>query len=274
MYFGSHSAIPPFRLERPATLAAALRARAGAGRHGAFMAGGLDLIPALRAGRARVQTLIALGGISELGEIRGTKRSLRIGALVTYRQLESDPRIRAALPELAEIWGTVGNIRMRYAATVGGNLMAGNPNYDLLPALLALDASALVAERRGAAVALRAHELGQPIAPGTLLCAIEIPLRPARRFAMDRSMKPMVNLALALERQGKKSVIRAAYGCIGGVHMARVEAASRAGAAALAKELVAAVPAPIGDAHSSASYRSKLMMALTRRILVNLGLSA
>src|SRR5688500_18804120 len=121
--FGSHGAIAPFRLLRPARIEDA----AAAVRDGAVcLAGGVDLVPAMRAGR-RVESVVHLGGIAALKTVERRDGAVRLGAGVTYARLATDPAIAAALPDLAVVWRGVANVRVRHAATVGGNVMARNP---------------------------------------------------------------------------------------------------------------------------------------------------
>ena len=55
---------------------------------------------------------------------------LRLGALATHRAVETHPLVRARLPVLAETYRQVGNVRVRHAATVGGNLAHGDYRLD------------------------------------------------------------------------------------------------------------------------------------------------
>ena len=135
--YGSHSAIAPFRLMRPASVAEAAAALGDGGS--ACLAGGVDLVPALRAGR-RIERIVYLGGIDALKSVTRRDGAVTIGAGVTYHRLATDPAIARALPDLAAIWNGVANVRVRHAATIGGNVMARNPAYDVLPALQALGA--------------------------------------------------------------------------------------------------------------------------------------
>ena len=257
--FGSHSAIAPFRLLRPARLADAAAALAGGA---VCLAGGVDLVPALRAGR-RVGEVVYLGGIAELKSIERRGDLLRIGAGVTYARLASDAAIAAALPDLAAIWRGVANVRVRHAATVGGNLMAGNPQYDMLPALMALDATLVFAGAGG-------REENAPAAAGRwpdgLLAFVEILLVPGRRFLFERGFKPAISVALAAD--GGRA--RAAFGCAFERALLR-EFALAGDAEALAAAVARDLPAPLTDWIASGAYRRKLAEVLLARQLRALG---
>jgi CO/xanthine dehydrogenase FAD-binding subunit len=127
---------------RPSTVIDA--ARALHGRVGAVaLAGGTDLVPALRAGAAPEPSLIvALRGVREL-RVRGRSSDrLIVGAGVTYAELASWP----AAPGLATTARVVGSTQIRNAGTVGGAIGTANPRGDLLTFLVAAGADLLLAD--------------------------------------------------------------------------------------------------------------------------------
>ncbi|HEY7611311.1 MAG TPA: FAD binding domain-containing protein [Alphaproteobacteria bacterium] len=254
--FGSHSAIAPYRLLRPARIEEAAAAMAGGA---ACLAGGVDLVPALRAGR-RVERIVHLGGIAALKAIERRGDVLRIGAGVTYARLAADPAIAAALPDLAAVWRGVANVRVRHAATVGGNLMAGNPNYDMLPALLVLDAKLVFVLSNGGHESVRGDAKAWP--QGLLAC-IDVPLAPARRFAFERGFKPAISLAVAVEGQRARIAIGCAYERAFFHAMALDGSAPEVLADAVAREL----PEPLTDWIASGTYRRRLARVLLARRL-------
>jgi CO/xanthine dehydrogenase FAD-binding subunit len=119
----------------------ALQTHAGA----TVLAGGTDLMVALNAGRLRPEVIVSLSEVDELRtwellDPDGNRRTaLRIGAGVTYREIEHGP-IAELLPALAQAARTVGSPQIRNAGTIGGNLGTASPAGDTLPVLVALDA--------------------------------------------------------------------------------------------------------------------------------------
>jgi len=269
--YASHAAIPPFRLLRPERAEEASAARADLGADALFLAGGVDLVPALRAGR-RAAALISLHGIRSLAAIERDEATLRIGAGLTYAGLAAHAGIRAAMPDFAAVFAGVANIRVRHAATLGGNIMARNPAYDLLPALLALDAKLVFIDRHG-----RRETVGAAAAefPDGLLAEIEIPLDAKRRFVFERGYKPALSLAVSVERRGGRLAGRAAVGCAHARPLvlpldlgpALDHAALAARAQAIAEDFAARLPAPLADAAASAEYRRTLARVLLARAL-------
>jgi carbon-monoxide dehydrogenase medium subunit len=256
--YGSHSAIAPFRLFRPGRIEEAAAALA----EGAVcLAGGVDLVPALRAGR-KVERVVYLGGIADLKTIERRGNVLRLGAGVTYARLAGDAAVAAALPELAAPWRGVANVRVRHAATVGGNVMAHNPQYDMLPALMALDAT-LVFVARG-------RQETSPVAaerwPAGVLAFIDVPLVPGRSFLFERSHKPVLSVATSAAARRA----RIALGCAHARPLVR-EISLDGNAEALADALARELPEPLSDWIASGAYRRKLARVLIARQLRALG---
>ena len=257
--YGSHGAIAPFRLLRPTRIEDAAAALADGAT---CLAGGVDLVPALRAGR-RADRIVALGGIGALKTIEARGNVLRIGAGVTYARLAADNTIAASLPDLAAVWRGVANARVRHAATVGGNVMSANPQYDMMPALMALDAKLVFATSSGR------HESAAADAaawPQGILAFLEIPLVAGRRFAFERSYKPVISLALAADAD----TAHIAIGCAYARPLARTISLRGGAPAALAESFARDLPEPVSDWIASGVYRRKLARVLVARRLAAL----
>lgn len=111
--------LPNFKLERPRSIAEAVAARSGTVR---FLAGGTDLLAALRRGLVRADTIIDLGEVAELHGIRDEGRGLRIGAGTTLEALAGHALVVRDYPALAEAALAIAGPTHRAAGTVGGNL--------------------------------------------------------------------------------------------------------------------------------------------------------
>lgn len=145
-----------------------------------LIAGGTALTIMLRERMYQPAYLIDLTtvpGLDALGHEPGV--GLRLGALVTHRAVELSPLVRARLPVLAETYRQVGNVRVRHAATVGGNLAHGDYRLDPPAPLIALRATAHVAGPAGArAVPLEAFFQGlytTALEPGEILTEVTVP---------------------------------------------------------------------------------------------------
>jgi carbon-monoxide dehydrogenase medium subunit len=274
----SRKMIPAFRLRRPRSPAEAVAMQAAASEDAVFMAGGIDLLSRMKFGEP-VAEVIYLGGITELGTIAGSGGGLRLGSLVTHYQLETSATVRTHFPVLAQTWQDVANIRIRCKGTIGGNIMAVDPDYDFALAAMAAGAQLDFLGKDGATRTVPAMELNGSSSYG-LLTTITFPFPARLCFAFDRSLRPAVTLALGLDLEvGKVAAGRVAIGCAFAAPMAAAlplaeplparELAPKA--AILARDLAASLPELLGDSHGSAGYRRRMIEILLRR---NLGMLA
>lgn len=110
--------------------------------------------------------------------------------MATHAAIAASPLIREILPDLATLWPTVANPRVRFTGTIGGNVMVGNPDYDALPALMALGAEPEVAP--GLRTSL------DTLGPDSLVTAFIIPNPTTLRLFADRSLRPALTVWLGL----------------------------------------------------------------------------
>jgi len=278
----SRKLIPPFELLRPRTVREAASMQVDAPDHTAFMAGGIDLINRLKFGQP-ISRVVYLGAVGGLNGIEESATGLTIGAGVTHDQLQTSPVVRARLPALAETWSAVANVRVRLKGTLGGNLMAREPTYDVALAVMAAGAElrfamADGAERRVAAGALT-DAAGRPVAQPGLLTAIALPASNRLRLGFDRSLRPALSMAVGLDLDGTRIAGgRVAIGCAFAGPLARalpfdapLAASELAGAAGeIAHRLASTLPEPASDGQDGATYRRRMVAVLLRRQLVAL----
>jgi carbon-monoxide dehydrogenase medium subunit len=130
----------PLRLFQPTSVEAAVSVLAELGDDAKVVAGATALTLLYR------QRLIAPGALVSIGQIPGLDRievadgELRLGALVTHRQVELSPVVRGTIPVVADTFGKVANVRVRNAATVGGVMAESDYASDPPAVFVALDA--------------------------------------------------------------------------------------------------------------------------------------
>lgn len=113
--------LPPFEYKDPATLAKAISGQKASGK---FLAGGTDLLVAMKEHIQRPEMVVDLNRISRLRGIKRDRKTgdLRVGALTTLTQFQESPLIQEHLPLLGRAVGLVSTLQLRNMGTLGGNL--------------------------------------------------------------------------------------------------------------------------------------------------------
>jgi aerobic carbon-monoxide dehydrogenase medium subunit len=143
---------------------------------------------------------------------------VEIGAATTHWQIEHDELLKASLPAVPEFVAGLGNVRVRVQGTVGGNIMAGEAGYEMLPLLAALDAELRFIDwRNGTRHNVPARGFGVEATDGAyLLGTIAVPLS-GKTVTWDRSLRPQLGLIAALDWRNDMVVagFAARTGCVG-----------------------------------------------------------
>ncbi len=276
-----------FELALPRSVADCLKVLAQRGPETKVVAGGTDLLPQLKNGLLKPPWVVDLSGVAALRILKRDKRGLRVGAMVTARELELDPQVRASYLAVAESGAVVGSVQVRHLATVGGNLCNAAPSADMVPPFLALDAEAVIAGPEGRRrVPLASFFLGvrrTVLAPGELLLELVVPAPGPRSGGNYLRHTPRRELDIAVV--GVASQVTLSNGTCAKARIALAAVAPtpiRATAAEQAlegqpitpegidraAELAVAAARPISDQRGSAEFRSHLVRVLTRRTLM------
>ncbi len=259
------------------------------GPGGHFLAGGTDLIIAIKEKGLAPKYLVDLKRIPYLSDIREQPDGgISIGALATMRQVETSPIIGKRLPFLAQSAAEVGSIQIRNRATIGGNMANATPSADVAPALLALESKARVAGRSGERVMELEQFFRGPGATvmelGDIILEILIPPIPARLVGEYIKFSPRemmdiatIGVAVTLVLVGKRCAqVRIALGAVAPTPMRARKAEAVLSGQILTDELAdkAGHEAskecnPISDVRSSADYRKEMVRVNTKRALLN-----
>ncbi|HKT44418.1 MAG TPA: FAD binding domain-containing protein [Gaiellaceae bacterium] len=248
----------------PRTLDEALRLRAEV--PGAVpIEGGTDLMVELNFDRRRPEAMLNL---NEVRELRGWSRengSLRLGAGLTYSEIERSELSRL-LPALAEAARTVGSPQIRNRGTIGGNLGTASPAGDALPPLLVEGAEVELASARGTRrLPVQEFLVGvkrNALAEDELIVAVHVDPSGAPQTFMKigpRNAMVIAVCSLALSVDGESA--RAAIGSA-----APVATLVTGGVDGFA-ERVAAAASPIDDVRGSAAYRRHALRVLASRAI-------
>jgi carbon-monoxide dehydrogenase medium subunit len=276
-----------FDYHEPASVAEAVELGARFGSQVRFLAGGTDLIVQIRRGRVALRHVLSLHRVAGLDRIE-VNGGVTLGAMVTHRTLERAPHFQGALRALVEGAEVVGGHQIRNVATVGGNIANASPAADVVPVLLALDATVTCLGPDGERVVpLDGFLVGPGLTarrPEELLTRVRFPALPprsatafvkaGRRKAMEISVV-CVAARLTLDASRERCLeARVALGAVGPTTL-RARAAERVlegdvptpALLARAGQAAAAEARPIGDVRASARYRRLLVAALVGRAL-------
>jgi CO/xanthine dehydrogenase FAD-binding subunit len=281
----------PLEIFQPKTLKEASTLVKQQGSGGRFLAGGTDLVIAVKEKGFKPKYVVDLKRIPGLTGIREEKDgAVTIGALTTMREVEISPVVLKKYPFLARSAAEVGSVQIRNRATIGGNMANATPSADVAPALIALEATAKIAGLDGERT-IPLEELfrgpGQTnLAPEEILTAIVIPpvssglrgdyIKFSPREMMDLAY---VGIAVAYDfaTQTKTcSGVRIVLGAVAPTPIRAKRAESALEGQSLSEALaekagnIAAEEAkPISDVRSSADYRRAMVAAMTKRALLN-----
>lgn len=244
-----------------------------AGQEAKLIAGGQSLLPMMKLRLAAPEVLIDIGGLKELRTAGWTAGlgggfSMHVGALTTYRQLALNRFFSAGhpaphpsdghpvhhggqqgragvVPAITDALTVLADPQVRARGTIGGAVAHGDPAADLPAVLLALNATVVIASRKGRheetvlqphRAPLRARALESPdvgkrevplddflqgiyttdLAEDEIITHVRIQSPSARGSAYEKFPHPASHLPLA----GVCAVLRLADGRIDGAEVA------------------------------------------------------
>jgi len=281
--------IPPFEYVAPRTLPDLFETLSGHGKELQVIAGGTDLMIALKERAAVPKIVVDLRCLrKELGGVSVEDGVLRIGALATFSQIESSPFIARYANALRQAAANVGTLQIRSIATLGGNLATASPAADSAPPLIALGATVTLLSKSGQrSLPVQSLFVGPKrngLGAGEIVSSVEIQADADVRSAWTRSavrnenVLSTVSVAVASTiRDGRFGPSRVALGAVAPTPiLAEKASGAMTGGEATPHEAerVAALAAedarPISDIRASASYRKRLVLVLTKRLILQI----
>jgi aerobic carbon-monoxide dehydrogenase medium subunit len=269
----------PLEMYQPTTLQEASRLLKDKGAGGRFLAGGTDLVIAIKEKGLILKYVVDLKKVPGLSGIReNADGSITIGALTTMREIETDPLLNKKYPFLCQSAAEVGSIQIRNRATVGGNMANATPSADVAPSLIALNATAKIVDAGGERIVALEEFFRGPgqtiMSPDEILTEIIIPKTSPQLVGQYIKFSPRDMMDLAYVGVAVAYDIAVDKRCIGirivlGAeallegHLLTEELAAKVGAEAAQESK------PISDVRSSADYRRAMVGAMTKRALLN-----
>ena len=278
----------PFEYRTPKSLKEVQADLKQFGTDAKLIAGGTALVIMMKQRLVRPSCLISLRQVRGLNGIAVKDGGLRIGGLVTHREVETSSLVRRRIPLLAETYRHVATIRVRNVATVGGGIAHADPNQDPPPTLIALGATVKVNSADGSRLipleefftdyyetVLKPEEiitevLVPRVPPNSGVAFLKFLPRTADDYAtvsaaavvtLDRSKKTFADVSIALGSVGATPVRAKEAEAVLRGQPVKTEAIREA--AEKAKEAVD----PISDFRGSAAYKREMAGVFVRRAL-------
>jgi len=139
----------PFEYLIPASVDEAITMRQEHGDCSRFIAGGTELVVAMKAGKLRVDYLVELSRLTTLRYLKLTDGGLTIGPLTTHAEIARSPLLRGPWLALAEASASIREPQVQNLGTIGGNIAFAVPSADTAPPLLTFDAMLALQGPRG-----------------------------------------------------------------------------------------------------------------------------
>jgi CO/xanthine dehydrogenase FAD-binding subunit len=280
----------PLEMYQPTTLQEASRLLKDKGIGGRFLAGGTDLVIAMKEKGLLPKYIVDLKRVPGLAGIRENDNgTMTIGALTTMYAIETSPVIKKKYPFLAQSAAEVGSIQIRNRATIGGNMANATPSADVAPSLIALNATAQIASASGERTVSMDEFFRGPgqsvMSADEILTEITIPktglqlvgeyIKFSPRDMMDLAY---IGVAVAYHFGGDKKCtgVRIVLGAVAPTPIRAKNSEALLENQVLSEALAAKVgdeaareSKPISDVRSSADYRRAMVGVMTKRAILN-----
>lgn len=262
------------------------------GEDAKVIAGGQSLVAALNMRLSTPSVLIDIAGIDGLGSIELHGDMLRIGALVTHRQVEFSAEVAQHAPLLAAAVAEVAHPAIRACGTFGGAMAHADPSAEFPACALALEMRFHIASRKG----LRTVEAAEffvglyetALAADELLVAVDVPIAPVgyRAAFLELARRAgdyaIVGVAAYARSEGSSlNDVRLAYFGVDGLPLRARHAETALNGSDMNDVVVAAAQdalardlAPPSDHIASGKYRMHLARILLARAIAQLALES
>jgi carbon-monoxide dehydrogenase medium subunit len=277
--------LPPFEYACPTTINEAVALLASHDGEAKPLAGGQSLVPMLAFRVASPSLLVDLRKLAELKEIKIADDGVTLGAMVRWRDILDDTRLRKAHPLLVAAVEHVAHYQIRNRGTVGGSIAHADPAAEMPGIVVTCEAKIAVIGKAGARVIDAANffqgSLMTALKPDEIITEIRLPAWPAkRRFGFQEFARRRGDFALAAamlfydEEDGKAR--NAHVGAIGiadrPLRLPAVEQVlngNKIDEVVIAKAEAAASASvePADDIHAGGAYRKALIGVMVERAL-------
>ena len=256
----------PFTYHRPASLEDA-KARLAASEDARPLAGGMSLIPTLRFRLSSCADLVDLNGIAALAGIERQGDHVRIGAMARHAAVAESPEVRGAIPALAALAGSIGDVQVRNRGTIGGSICFADPAADYPAGLLGLGATVNTDRRAIAADDFFTGLYETALEEGEIVVSVDFPIPERAGWAKFGNQASRFAVVAAMVSQAGGRVRLAVTGARS--HVFRVAEMEAALAANFTEEAVSGIAVDSEglneDLHADRDYRAHLVGVMAKR---------
>lgn len=278
--------LPAFEYHEPTSIAEATALLAEHGDDASVLAGGVSLMPRMRAGRVKAGCLVNIQRVRGLDYLRrSASGSIEFGAMASLHSLERWNELIAGYPAVYDAIHQITSVQSKCMGTAVGNLCVATSASDVAVVLIAYGAVLAISgpdgDRRLPLSDFYPAYARTALGRGELVTGVEVPAVPVGHGAAFLNLvrthadiaKVTVATALVLE-DGICRHVRIALGSVSPITFRALEAEAvlegrqptqeTIGEAAMA---AAAAARPIDDIRSTAEYRKAVTQVLVGRAL-------
>ena len=236
---------------------------------GKYLAGGMTLIPTLKARLASSDVLIDLNG-TDLSSISVSSTEVVIGSMTRHCDVANSTDIKKSIPSLSKLAGGIGDHMVRNCGTMGGSVANNDPSACYPSAVLALGATITTNQRSISSDDYFVGMFETALNSNEIITQISFPIpdkssyikfpNPASRYAM---------VGVFMAKTGNKVNVAITGASENGVfRSSEIENALTANFTLESIDgLNISSDGLISDIHASSSYRANLIKEMAKRAL-------
>lgn len=276
----------PPELARPDSIAEACRLLEESRGEAKLIAGGTAVVLMMRQGLIFPSLLVSLQRVEDLASIEVADGHVQIGGRATLHDVAASDIVRRHAPSLARACRVVGNVRVRNAATLAGNLAEADYASDP-PSVLACLGAKCMAQGPDGTRSIPIADLitgfySTDLLPAEVITEVHVPIADPEEVStylkyVSRSSedRPCVGVAAsAVIRANTIEDMRVVVGAVGPAPAGRPEVCSRATGRPLDDATIRSVADgyadsidPMEDARGSSWYRREMIRVVVTRAL-------
>ena len=238
-------------------------------KDGKYLAGGMTLIPTLKARLASSDILIDLKE-ANLSNISVTSTHVVIGSMTRHSDVANSADVQKSIPSLSKLAGGIGDHMVRNCGTIGGSVANNDPSACYPSAVLGLGATITTNERELSAEDYFMGMFETALNSNEIITQISFPIpdkssyikfpNPASRYAM---------VGVFMAKTGNKVNVAITGASENGVfRSSEIEnALSSSFTLESLDSLNVSSDGLIGDIHASSNYRANLIKVMAKRAL-------